>query len=106
MNLQFSQNLRPFLVLGLNLLPRDTIVAIPSQRRNSFDPLQPVSRHGKQDQSGGRNDYSGRGGLRRRKRPEKLKSGIYYVDDPHASFRDESEKAQERISGKYEEDFI
>ena len=87
-------------VVGLNLLPRDTIVAIPSQRRNSFDPLQPVSRHGKQDFSRGHgNDYSGRGGLRRRKKPEKLKSGIYYVDDPHATFRDDHERAQERISG-------
>ena len=82
------------MLAGLSLLSRDTIVAIPSQRRNSFDPLRPapgVSRHGKQD--------IGRGGLRRRKRPEKLKSGIYYVDDPHATFRDEHERAQERVSG-------
>ena len=40
-------------------------------------------------------------GIRKKKQPEKLKSGIYYVDDPHERFRDESERrAQDRISGK------
>ena len=28
-------------------------------------------------------------------------AGIYYVDDPHATFRDESERrAQDRVSGE------
>ena len=83
-------------VAGLNLHSRDAIVAVPSQRRNSFSPLRPARQH--------------------RPRPqERLKSGneiniiiisiicniyegIYYVDDPHGTFREQT-PAQDRISG-------
>ena len=54
-----------------------------------------------QDQRHGRQENK-RGSQVRRKKPEKLKSGIYYVDDPYATFRDENElalrQAQERVS--------
>ena len=80
---------------GLNLLSRLPIVQ-SSQRRNSFVP----SRFQHQDQRHGRQENK-RGDVRRKK-PEKLKSGIYYVDDPYATFRDENElalsRAQERVS--------
>ena len=52
------------------LVPRDTVVTIPSQRRN--DVIQQDPRHG-------RNQVI-------RKLPP-LKSGIFYVDDPHEEFR-------------------
>ena len=104
--------------LGLSMNSRDTIVAIPSQRRNSFAPFRPPG----PQQTRARQEIRGKPGIRRQNRPRKLKSGqwrenrffcfsyffgiytilsgIYYVDDPHATFRDESErKAQERVSG-------
>ena len=95
-------NLSTMYVAGLNLHSRDAIVAVPSQRRNSFSPLRPARQH--------------------RPRPqERLKSGnginiiisiiyyllsticniyegIYYVDDPHGTFREQT-PAQDRISG-------
>ena len=85
------------------MIQRNTIVAIPSQRRNSFSPLQPrpaasSSSAQQRTQNNRRGGPAHVLGYRKRK-PEKLKSGIYYVDDPHASFRDETEKAQDRISG-------
>ena len=59
------------------------------------------SRFQHQDQRHGRQENK-RGHQVRRKKPEKLKSGIYYVDDPYATFRDENElalrRAQERVS--------
>lgn len=55
---------------GKGLVPRDTVVTIPSQRRN--DVIQQDPRHG-------RNQVI-------RKLPP-LKSGIFYVDDPHEEFR-------------------
>ena len=82
---------------GLSLLSRLPIVQ-SSQRRNSFVP----SRFQHQDQRHGRQEN--KRGHGRRKQPEKLKSGIYYVDDPYATFRDENELAlrrslaQERVS--------
>ena len=82
---------------GLSLLSRLPIVQ-SSQRRNSLVP----TRFQHQDQRHGRQENK-RGNIRRRK-PEKLKSGIYYVDDPYATFRDENELAlrqslaQERVS--------
>ena len=85
-----------FLFSGLSLISRDAIVAIPSQRRNSASPLRPFH-----DQRQSQPQHSTRRGgsvLSRRKKPKKLKSGIYYVDDPHETYRDESEKAQDRIA--------
>ena len=85
--------------LGLSHLSRLPIVqsSQSAQRRNSFVPSRfpgQDKRHGRQEQK--------RGHLVRRKKPEKLKSGIYYVDDPYATFRDENElalrRAQERVS--------
>lgn len=80
---------------GLSLNSRDTIVAIPSQRRNSFAPFHsPGPQHTRDRQT----ELRGKPGHRRH-RPRKLQSGIYYVDDPHATFRDESERrAQNRVS--------
>ena len=75
---------------GLSNLSRLPIVQ-SSQRRNSFIP----SRFQNQDHRHGRQEQKGRN-IVRRKKPEKLKSGIYYVDDPYATFRDESELAQRR----------
>ena len=34
-----------FYFAGLNLHSRDAIVAVPSQRRNSFSPLRPARQH-------------------------------------------------------------
>ena len=38
-------NLITMYVAGLNLHSRDAIVAVPSQRRNSFSPLRPARQH-------------------------------------------------------------
>ena len=85
--------------LGLSHLSRLPIVhsSQSSQRRNSFVPT--IFNH--QDKRHGRQEHK-RGNVVKRKKPEKLKSGIYYVDDPYATFRDENElaieKAQDRVS--------
>ena len=71
-------------------------MAIPSQRRNSFSPLRP--RHDQRQSQPQQSTRRGGSVLSRRKKPKKLKSGIYYVDDPHETYRDESEKAQDRIA--------
>ena len=63
-------DLWPLNYLVSGLVPRDTVVTIPSQRRN--DVIQQDPRHG-------RNQVI-------RKLPP-LKSGIFYVDDPHEEFR-------------------
>jgi len=84
---------------GLSHLSRLPIVhsSQSSQRRNSFVPT--IFHH--QDKRHGRQEHK-RGNVVKRKKPEKLKSGIYYVDDPYATFRDENElaieKAQDRVS--------
>lgn len=51
-------------------MPRDTVVTIPSQRRN--DIIQQDPRHGRNQGT---------------KKVPKLRSGIFYVDDPHEEFR-------------------
>jgi len=53
------------------LLPRDTVVTIPSQRRNSI--LHQDQRHGRTEGN---------------RKIDHLKSGIYYVDDPYEKFRE------------------
>lgn len=65
-----SPDLRPLNCPLSGLVPRDTVVTIPSQRRN--DIIQQDPRHGRNQ------------GLRRL---QPLKSGIFYVDDPHEEFR-------------------
>ena len=57
--------------LGLSMNSRDTIVAIPSQRRNSFAPFRPPG----PQQTRARQDIRGKPGIKRQNRPRKLKSG-------------------------------
>jgi len=85
------------------LVPRDTVVTIPSQRRNSIlhhGPIHPNQRHGPafqdhgpvhrdhgpvhQDQRHGRTEGT--------RKIDHLKSGIYYVDDPYEKFREKPKK--------------
>ena len=100
-----DRELIEYFVAGLDLIQRNTIVAIPSRGRNSFSPLQPRPAASSSITQKRTEQNHRRGGPAhvlgyRKRKPEKLKSGIYYVDDPHASFRDETEKAQDRISGR------
>jgi len=71
------------------LVPRDTVVTIPSQRRNSIlhqGPIHSSQRHGPvlQDQRHGRTEGT--------RKIDHLKSGIYYVDDPYEKFREKPKK--------------
>ena len=74
-----------YLISGL--VPRDTVVTIPSQRRN--DVIQQDPRHG-------RNQVI-------QKLPP-LKSGIFYVDDPHEEFRGKPAAPQEPPVNRYDGD--
>jgi len=57
------------------LVPRDTIVTIPSERRNSI--IHQDQRHGRTEGN---------------RKKDHLKSGIYYVDDPYEKFREKTKK--------------
>lgn len=65
------------------LVPRDTVVTIPSQRRNSI--IHQDHRHGRTEG---------------KRKIDHLKSGIYYVDDPYEKFR-EKPKQRDPPSGGF-----
>jgi len=59
------------------LVPRDTVVTIPSQRRNSI--IHQDQRHGRTEGT---------------RKIDHLKSGIYYVDDPYEKYREKPKQRQ------------
>lgn len=59
------------------LVPRDTVVTIPSHRRNSI--IHQDQRHGRTEGN---------------RKIDHLKSGIYYVDDPYEKYREKPKKRE------------